>query len=82
MDTIPIIPTKEEFFSLDDIEFEVKRLANGKVKDITTDTQRYHKIYKDIPYDTLGYYFDTFVYLMIYKGIPYDTLGYYFVQIS
>jgi hypothetical protein len=34
MDTIPIVPTKEDFFSLDDIEFGVKRLANGKVKDI------------------------------------------------
>ena len=34
MDTIPIIPTKEEVLSLDDIEFGVKRLANGKAKDI------------------------------------------------
>ena len=34
MDTIPIVPTKEEVFSLDDIEFEVKRLTNGKAKDI------------------------------------------------
>jgi hypothetical protein len=34
MDTIPIVPTKDEFFSLDDIEFRVKRLANGKTKDI------------------------------------------------
>jgi hypothetical protein len=34
MDTIPIIPTKEEFFSLHDIEFGVKQLANGKAKDI------------------------------------------------
>ena len=34
MDTIPIVPTKEEVFSLDDIEFKVKRLANGKAKDI------------------------------------------------
>ena len=34
MDTIPIVPTKEGFFSLDDIEFVVKRLANGKSKDI------------------------------------------------
>jgi hypothetical protein len=34
MDTIPIVPTKEEVFSLDDIEFRVKRLANGKAKDI------------------------------------------------
>ena len=33
-DTIPIVPTKEEVFSLDDIEFVVKRLANGKAKDI------------------------------------------------
>jgi hypothetical protein len=32
MDTITIVPTKEEFFSLDDIEFWVKRLANGKAK--------------------------------------------------
>ena len=34
IDTIPIIPTKKEVFSLDDIEFDVKRLANGKAKDI------------------------------------------------
>jgi hypothetical protein len=34
MDTIPIVPTNEEAFSLDDIEFGVERLANGKAKDI------------------------------------------------
>jgi hypothetical protein len=34
MDTIPIVHTKEEFFSLDDIEFGFKWLANGKAKDI------------------------------------------------
>jgi hypothetical protein len=34
MDTIPIFPTKDVIFSLDDIEFRVKRLANGKAKDI------------------------------------------------
>ena len=34
METIHIVPTKEEFFSLDDIEFGVKRLANGKAKNI------------------------------------------------
>jgi hypothetical protein len=34
MDTISIVPIKEEVFSLDDIEFGVKRLANGKAKDI------------------------------------------------
>jgi hypothetical protein len=34
MYTIPIVPTKEEVFSLDDIEFGVKRLTNGKAKDI------------------------------------------------
>jgi hypothetical protein len=34
MDTIPIVPTKEEVFSLDDIEFGVEWLANGKDKDI------------------------------------------------
>jgi len=34
METIPIVPTKEEFFSLYDIEFMVKRFANGKAKDI------------------------------------------------
>jgi hypothetical protein len=34
MDTIPIVPTEDEVFSLDDIEFRVKRLANGKDKDI------------------------------------------------
>ena len=34
MDTILVVPTKEEIFSLDDIEFRVKRLTNGKAKDI------------------------------------------------
>jgi hypothetical protein len=34
MDIIPIFPTKEEVFSLDDIELRVKKLANGKGKDI------------------------------------------------
>jgi hypothetical protein len=34
MDTIPIVPKKEEVFSLYDIEFGVKRFANGKAKDI------------------------------------------------
>jgi hypothetical protein len=34
MDTIHIIPTKEEVFYLYDIEFGVKRFANGKAKDI------------------------------------------------
>ena len=34
MDIIPIVHTKEEVFSLDDIEFGVKRIANGKDKDI------------------------------------------------
>jgi hypothetical protein len=34
MDTIPIFPTKEEVFTLDDIEFGVKQLANGKAKEI------------------------------------------------
>ena len=34
MDTLPIVSIKEEVFSLDDIEFRVKRLANGKAKDI------------------------------------------------
>ena len=34
MNTIPIIPTKEEVFYLDDIEFGIKKLVNGKAKDI------------------------------------------------
>jgi hypothetical protein len=34
MNTIPIVPTKEEFFYLDDIEFGVKQTANGKAEDI------------------------------------------------
>ena len=34
MDTIPIVHTKEDIVSLDDIEFGVKRLPNGKAKDI------------------------------------------------
>jgi hypothetical protein len=34
MDTIPIFPIEDVIFSLDDIEFGVKWLANGKAKDI------------------------------------------------
>jgi hypothetical protein len=34
MDTIFVVPMKEVFFSLDDIEFKVKRIENGKAKDI------------------------------------------------
>ena len=34
MDTIPIVATREEVFYLDDIEFAVKLLANGKAKNI------------------------------------------------
>ena len=34
MDTIPIVPIKDLFIYLDDIEFRVKWLANGKIKDI------------------------------------------------
>jgi hypothetical protein len=34
MDTIPIVPTEDEVFSLDAIEFVVKRISNGKAKDI------------------------------------------------
>jgi hypothetical protein len=34
METIPLVPTNEEVFSLDDIDFGVKQLANGKAKDI------------------------------------------------
>jgi hypothetical protein len=32
MDTILIVPTDDEVFSLDDVEFGVKRIANGKAK--------------------------------------------------
>ena len=32
--SIPIVPTEDAIFSLDDINFRVKRLANGKAKDI------------------------------------------------
>jgi hypothetical protein len=32
--SIPIVPTEDVVFSLDDIEFRVKRLANEKAKDI------------------------------------------------
>jgi hypothetical protein len=31
---VHIVHTKDEVFSLDDIDFEVKRFANGKDKDI------------------------------------------------
>jgi hypothetical protein len=48
MDTIPIIPTKEEVFSLDDIEFRVKRLVNGKAKDIECYQPKNFKIRRPI----------------------------------
>jgi hypothetical protein len=44
MDTTPIVPTKEEVFSLDDIEFGVKRLANCKAKDIKGYQAEFFKI--------------------------------------
>jgi hypothetical protein len=44
MDTIPIVCTKEEVFSLDYIEFGVKRLANGKAKDIEGYQAEFFKI--------------------------------------
>ena len=34
MDTIPIVPTKQEVFYFHDIEFGVKQLANAKAKDV------------------------------------------------
>ena len=34
METILIVPTEDEVFSLNDIDFGVKYLANGKAKDI------------------------------------------------
>jgi hypothetical protein len=34
MNTIPIVPRKEDVFSLDEIEFRIKHPANGKIKDI------------------------------------------------
>jgi len=44
MDTIPIVPTEEEIFSLDDIEFGVKWLANRKAKDIEEYQAEIYKI--------------------------------------
>jgi hypothetical protein len=34
MDTIPNVPTKEEFYSKEGIQSRVKRLENGKSKEI------------------------------------------------
>ena len=34
IDTIRIVSTEDEVYSLDDIDFRVKQLANGKAKDI------------------------------------------------
>jgi hypothetical protein len=34
IDTIPIVPTNDEVFFFNDIDFGVKRVANGKAKDI------------------------------------------------
>jgi hypothetical protein len=44
MDTIHIVPKKKEIFSLDDIDFGVKQLANGKVKDIEGYQAEFFKI--------------------------------------
>ena len=44
MERIPIVPTKDEVFSLDDIESEVKQLANGKAKDIEGYQAKFFKI--------------------------------------
>jgi hypothetical protein len=44
MDTIPIVPTKEYVFSLDDIEFRVKRLVNGKVRTLKATKLKFLKL--------------------------------------
>jgi hypothetical protein len=44
MDTISIVPTEDAIFSLENIEFEVKRLANGKAKDIKAYQDKIFKI--------------------------------------
>jgi hypothetical protein len=44
MDTIHIFATKDEFFSLDDIEFGVKWIANVKAKDIEGNQAEIFKI--------------------------------------
>jgi hypothetical protein len=49
MDTIPNLPTKEEVFSIEDIESRVKRLANGKSKEIEGYQDQMLKIRGPIP---------------------------------
>jgi hypothetical protein len=66
MDTIPIFPTKDEFFSLDDIEVRVKRLSNGKSKNI----QGYQdEIFKFIG-PILSHHIHKFFNLVVKQGFP------------
>jgi hypothetical protein len=44
MDTIPNIPTEDEYFSLEYIELRVKQLSNGKAKDIESYQAKIFKI--------------------------------------
>ena len=66
METIPIVPTKEEVFSLDDIEFEVKQLTNGKAKDIEGYQPKIFKIGEPICIPHMHKLFN----LEVKKGFP------------
>jgi hypothetical protein len=66
METIPIVPTKDEFFSLDDIEFWIKHLANGKAKDIACYQAEIFKIREPILIPQIHKLFN----LVIKQGFP------------
>ena len=44
MDTIPTVPTKEEVFSLDDIEFGVKGSQMGKLMTLKATKMKFLKL--------------------------------------
>jgi hypothetical protein len=48
MDTIPNIPIEDEYFSLEDIELRVKKLSNGKDRDIESYQAKIFKIREPI----------------------------------
>jgi hypothetical protein len=66
MNTIPIIPTQEEVFSLNDIEFRVKWLANGKAKDNNGYQAQFFKIGGPILIPHIHNLFN----LVVKKGFP------------
>jgi hypothetical protein len=77
MNTIPIIPTKKEVFSLDDIEFRIKWLANGKAKDNNGYQAQFFKIGGKILIPHIHNLFN----LAVKKGFPKPWVQSLFVPI-